>query len=152
MQQTVGEEAVLADTGMMLDLMPEPRKELIAQHPDGAFVFPYKKTDTIVTASSDMGDVSCIAPLTQLQIACFALGTAPHSWQWVAQGCSDVALDGVIYAAQVLTEATIRLMNNLQLITQAQEELHRAMNGHNYMCPIPPEVTPSIQPRPENFV
>lgn len=32
------------------------------------------------TASSDMGDVSQIAPLLQLQCACFCLGTQPHSW------------------------------------------------------------------------
>lgn len=152
MQQTVGEEAVMADTGMMLDLMPELRRELITQHPDGAFVFPYKQTDTIVTASSDMGDVSCIAPLTQLQIACFALGTDAHSWQWVAQGCSDVALDGVVYAAQVLTEAALRLMKDTQLIAKAQEELREAMGGHGYECPIPPEVSPSIQPRPKDFI
>ena len=67
----------MADTGMLLDLMPEQRRALITRHPDGAFLFPYEKSNTIVTASSDMGDVSCIAPLTQLQIACFALGTAP---------------------------------------------------------------------------
>lgn len=77
MQETVGQDAVMADTGMLLDLMPEQRRALITRHPDGAFLFPYEKSNTIVTASSDMGDVSCIAPLTQLQIACFALGTAP---------------------------------------------------------------------------
>ena len=43
-------------------------------------------------------------------------------------------------------------MKDTQLIAKAQEELREAMGGHGYECPIPPEVSPSIQPRPKDFI
>lgn len=57
----------------------------------------------------------------------------------------------MIYAAQVLTEAAMRLMRDPRLVARAREELREAMNGHDYECPIPPQVQPSIQPRPNDL-
>ena len=110
----------------------------------GDFILPFQPQDVVETASSDMGDVSQIAPLLQLQCACFCLGTQPHSWIQVAQGKSSYAVKGMLFAAQVLAQASVTLIENLDLVAQAKEEHQRRTGGKPYECPIPPEVLPAI--------
>lgn len=125
------------------------RYQLCSTHPMGDFILPYEPKDVVVTASSDMGDVSRIAPLIQLQCACFCLGTQPHSWIQVAQGISSYALKGTLFAAQVLTEAAKELIEHPELVEQARTENNRRNGGAPYVCPIPPEIQPQIKRREE---
>lgn len=138
--------AIVADDPGQLppDYLPEIRRQLVGEHPDGDFILPFAPQESLVCASSDMGDVSCFAPLVQLQTACFALGTQPHSWQWVAQGVSTFALKGTLYAGQILADTARQLLSQPELILHTREELNRRTRNCPYSCPIPPEVQPKL--------
>ena len=142
---TMPAEIVANDPGQLPpDYQVQARKKLVAEHPDGEFILPFAPVESVVCASSDMGDVSCIAPLVQLQTACFALGTQPHSWQWVAQGTSDFAIHGTLYAGQIMAETTKRLLEQPELVEKAREEWQMRTGGSAYVCPIPDDVSPKV--------
>lgn len=142
---TMPKSIVLDDIGQMpADYIPEIRRHLISEHLDGNFILPYVEQENLVSASSDMGDVSCIVPLVQLQTACFALGTQPHSWQWVSQGTSRFAIDGMLYASDILADVAEKLFSHPELIEKAQAELKERTGGKKYNCPIPENVFPRV--------
>lgn len=142
---TMPAEIVANDPGQLPpDYQVQARKKLVAEHPDGEFILPFAPVESVVCASSDMGDVSCIAPLVQLQTACFALGTQPHSWQWVAQGTSEFAIHGTLYAGQIMAETTKRLLEQPELVEKAREEWQMRTGGSAYVCPIPDDVSPKV--------
>ena len=141
-RKVLGEEAGNRDTGLLPEFDMEERYRLCSTHPMGDFILPFEPKDVVVTASSDMGDVSRIAPLLQLQCACFCLGTQPHSWAQVAQGMSAYAEKGTLYAAQVLAEAVKTLMTDPALVKKAKAENVRRNGGIPYTCPIPDEINP----------
>jgi len=141
-RQVIGDEAANHDLGMLPEFDLEERQALCEAHPMGDFVLPFLPKDVVETASSDMGDVSHIAPLIQLQCACFCLGTPPHSVLEVAQGRSSYAKKGALFAAQVLCDAAKELFENPDLVSQAQEENRRRIGPGPYVCPIPAEVLP----------
>lgn len=138
----IGEEAADSDMGMLPEFDIETRRALCKAHPMGDFILPFEPQEVVETASSDMGDVSQLAPLLQLQCACFCLGTQPHSWVEVAQGTSSYAKKGMLFAAKVLADASIRLMENPELVKKAKEENIRRTGGKTYICPIPENVVP----------
>ena len=47
-----------------------------------------------ICGSTDVGDVSWVTPTAQCHTSCYAFGTPPHSWQWVAQGKTPLAHKG----------------------------------------------------------
>lgn len=135
--ELVGREAVLHDDGAVPPYDMEVRKQLVADHPMADFVLPYKLLTSTGTGSSDMGDVSQIVPLIQIETACFTQGAQPHSWLWVTQGTSSYALKGVFYAGQTLSELAKELMEKPELLQAAKEEQKKKMGGKSYVCPIP---------------
>lgn len=143
-RQVIGDEAANNDLGMLPAFDLQTRRKLCTEHPMGDFILPFEPKDLVETASSDMGDVSQIAPLLQLQCACFCLGTPPHSWLQTAQGISSYAVKGMLFAAQTMVNATIRLMKEPALVEAAQQEHCRRTGGKPYICPIPPEEQPKL--------
>lgn len=141
-RQVIGAEAADHDLGMLPEFDLETRHRLCKTHPMGDFILPFEPQELVETASSDMGDVSQIAPLLQLQCACFCLGTQPHSWVQVAQGKSSYAKKGMLFAAQTLADAAVTLMETPELVKEAREENRRRTGGKTYHCPIPTEVAP----------
>ncbi|WP_436305503.1 MULTISPECIES: amidohydrolase [unclassified Variovorax] len=95
-----------------------------------------------VTGSTDMGDVSWAAPTTQCLTACFAWGTAFHSWQMVAQGKTSLAHKGMLLAAKCLAATGVALAGRPELLCEAENELRAKRGGAAYRCPIPEEVLP----------
>ena len=52
-------------------------------------------------------------------------------------------MKGMLRAAEILTLATIRTMEQPELIEKAKQEL-LAKNGGKYLCPLPDYVVPPI--------
>lgn len=98
-----------------------------------------------VTGSTDMGDVSWAVPTTQCLTACYAWGTAFHTWQMVSQGKSSLATRGMLHAAKAMAATAVRLMGDRELLDRAAQELLAKRKGRPYNCPIPPEVLPPPQ-------
>ena len=94
----------------------------------------------VLAGSTDVADVSWIAPTAQIWMACYAFGTPMHSWQMVSQGQSSLAHAGMVRAARVLAATAIELIENPALIARARAELLERRRGQPYVCPIPAEV------------
>ena len=95
-------------------------------------------------ASTDVGDVSWVTPTAQCMTACFAFGTSPHSWQWVAQGKSSIAHKGMLLAAKTMAGTAMELFQNPALLAAARQELDQRLGGKPYVCPIPADVMPPL--------
>ena len=105
-------------------------------------VVEHQHLDVFVPGSSDVGDASKVVPTAQFIAATATPGTPAHSWQMTAQGKSGTAAKGMWYAAQVLADAAITLVQNPALIQKAKQEFREATEGKPYECPIPANIPP----------
>ncbi len=83
-------------------------------------------------ASTDMSDVSWTAPTGNIGVACFAVGTRPHSWAMTAQGKSSVALKGVWRAAKMMGSAACDLYTDSELLSRAKAAYEQQRGGREY--------------------
>lgn len=89
------------------------------------------------SGSSDVGDVSWVVPTAQVLIGCEPQGTPPHSWQWVANGKSDVAHKGLLAAGKVIAATVYDLLSEPELLELAKEEHKKTLDGKVYKSAIP---------------
>ncbi len=99
-------------------------------------------SDTVRMGSTDVGDVSWVVPTAQLHTACYGYGAGGHSWQWVAEGKSPIAMKGMLKAAEVMALAAEELYTHPEEIVKAKEEFKERTGGQPYQCLIPKEVKP----------
>ncbi|KVC36647.1 amidohydrolase [Burkholderia pseudomultivorans] len=93
-----------------------------------------------ICGSTDVGDVSWVTPTAQCHTSCYAFGTPPHSWQWVAQGKTALAHKGMMLAAKTMTATAIDLLGSPDTLARAKAELLERRGGRPYVCPIPDDV------------
>jgi aminobenzoyl-glutamate utilization protein B len=113
------------------------------------FVVPYGTKGAPMMGSTDVGDVSWVVPTVQARIATHAIGTPGHSWQITAQGKSGQAKKGMVAAAKVMAGLAVEALNSPDLIARAKADLRARTEATPYECPIPADVSPPLQPRPE---
>jgi aminobenzoyl-glutamate utilization protein B len=94
--------------------------------------------------STDVGDVSWVTPTAQCWAPAWAIGTAPHTWQVVAQGKSPAAHKAFAHAAKSLASTGLDLILNPDLLAQAKAEWLEKTEGRPYQCPIPAHIGPKI--------
>ena len=92
--------------------------------------------------STDVGDVSWVCPTAQIRTATLAFGTPNHSWQQVTQGKMPLAHKMTLYAAKIMGQTGIDLMEEPALLQAAKEEHRRLVGPKGYECPIPQGVKP----------
>ena len=102
-------------------------------------IFPYHASDMISSGSTDVGDVSYCAPTAQMNVSTWALCTTGHTWQVTAQSGSDIGRTGTVKAAEVLALASIKAMQNPELLEKAKEEWKKTTGG-KYVCPVTDDV------------
>ena len=102
----------------------------------------YLKTDRVLGASSDVGDVSWIVPTALLETPTWPIACAAHSWQAVACGKSGIAHKSMIAAGQAMAGIAIDILDDPELLARANEEQKKRLNGEKYACPIPQGVRP----------
>ena len=107
-------------------------------------VLPPYKSDIVQPGSTDVGDVSWVAPTGQIVTACMALGTPSHSWQIVAQGRAGIGHKGMLYAAKVMALSALEFMQNPELIRKARDEFKKRRTASNYISPIPDGLKPPL--------
>ena len=73
------------------------------------FIVPHHPRHGIVAGSTDVGDVSWVVPTIQIMTGCYCIGSAGHSWQWVAQGKSSLALKVTMWSSDVISDSAISL-------------------------------------------
>ena len=95
-------------------------------------ILPYLCAKIPLPVSSDVGDASWNAPTVQLSVACYAMGTAEHTWQMVAQGKMPAAHNGMMTAAKTMAGCAIDLFLAPETLEQAFTEWKDALAGRDY--------------------
>lgn len=93
-------------------------------------------------ASTDVGDVSWITPTAHMFIACEPMGTPLHSWQWVSNGKSKMAHQGISFAAKTIALSALNVMTSKTLLEKIKKEHKENLNGRTYKSGIPDGVLP----------
>ena len=98
----------------------------------------------IQNTSTDVGDVSWVVPTGQIYCACWASGTAGHSWQATAQGKSPLAHKGMLLAARTMAAAACEFLQKPELVEQAHAAWLEELDGEEYPNPLPADARPEI--------
>ncbi|NLN82767.1 MAG: amidohydrolase [Firmicutes bacterium] len=106
-------------------------------------MWPYQTSEKSMSGSTDVSDVSWLAPTVQCSTSCYCLNTPGHSWQMVAQGKKDWAHTGMLKAAKAMAGVALDLFNDPAKIKEAQAELQERVGPKGYECPIPAGIKPS---------
>jgi aminobenzoyl-glutamate utilization protein B len=85
------------------------------------------------SGSSDVGDVSWMAPTVGLGTATWVPGTSAHTWQAVAAGGTSIGHKGMMLAASSMALTAIKLFQDPDLIETARQEwLERRGENFDY--------------------
>ncbi|WP_428910453.1 M20 family metallopeptidase [Niallia sp. Krafla_26] len=136
-RSTLSQEDIDAE---MAGLDRESAKKLKSK--DIADIIPPLGDEVLLTASTDVGDVSWVVPTMQCITACFALGTPLHTWQVVSQGTMPIANKGMLQAGKVMACTAIEAMENQEIIEKARAEWQERLEGETYISLIPEDVNP----------
>jgi aminobenzoyl-glutamate utilization protein B len=112
------------------------------------FIVPIDVRGEPMIGSTDVADVSWVVPTVEARVATQAIGTPGHSWQLVAQGKSAAAHKGMVHAAKIMAATAIDALTDTTLIDRAKADIRERTSKRPYVCPLPREVNPPLQPRP----
>ncbi|MGY5955691.1 Aminobenzoyl-glutamate utilization protein B [Kosakonia sp. BK9b] len=113
------------------------------------YIIPLDTHGEVMIGSTDVGDVSWVLPTVQAHIPTMAIGTPGHSWQLTAQGKMPAAHKGLAHVAKVMAATAVDVLTDKVLLAQVKKAHFEQISEKPYHCPIPAEVTPPIQPRPD---
>ena len=135
-------QALLARTKMTYPKETVECIQEIASMPLNDLPVTMMVSDQAMPGSTDVGDVSWVAPTAQISVACYPQGIPPHSWQLVATGKSSVFHKGIAAAGKILAMTALDVFENPALLEEAKKEHKATLGGEVYESPIPPEVKP----------
>lgn len=94
----------------------------------------------VMAGSSDVGDVSQIAPLAQFRYATSVMGTQAHTWVKTACSGSSLAHKGVLAAAKTFALTGYKLLINPSILEKAKKEFNLKTEGKRYESAIPEDL------------
>ena len=94
------------------------------------------------TASSDIGEVSAVVPLAELNVAAKPLGAPGHHWAQTVCAAHPIGQKGMLVAAKVLAASAVDLLGDPALVAKAKEDFQKATKGAPYVSPLPPDAKP----------
>jgi len=95
--------------------------------------------------STDVGDVSWVAPTMEFTTSTFVLGTGSHSWQTVACSGAGIGHKSLLFAAKTLAGTAIDLLTKPDLLKKVRDEFERRKMGRTYKSPIPIAIRPPVK-------
>ncbi len=108
------------------------------------------ETETLTGASSDVGNVSWVVPLTSFSVAAFAPGGYGHCWQQTSSGGTTIGTKGLLNAAKVMYMTACELFTNPKLILEAKAEFESRRGEDFKFEPIMGDRTPPLDYRIKN--
>ncbi|MGC4107411.1 MAG: amidohydrolase [Thermomicrobiales bacterium] len=105
-------------------------------------VFPLDGEGTVMPGSTDVSDVSWIAPTAQILTSCFAIGVPGHSWAITATSGMSIGHKGMMHAARAMAIGAADAIVDPALLAAAQAEFAASTKGRPFTSPIPAEVQP----------
>ena len=96
----------------------KPKRQLGSE----ATIRPFTEEIDPGRGSSDVGDVSWMAPTVGLNTATWVPGTAAHTWQAVAAGGTSIGHKGMMLAAKSMGLTAVKLFRDPDIIERARLE------------------------------
>ena len=121
--------------------LPEEVAESISEEPLYSEPIEAFDGDEQSHGSTEVGDVSWIAPTAQFRGATWPVGTPGHSWQVVAAN-GDFGQKGVGFAAKVIAGTAYDLLSDAETLDRAREEFEAEIGRGAYESPLPDEAEP----------
>jgi aminobenzoyl-glutamate utilization protein B len=122
-QRETGKE----EKGMYVGIKPLPDEEVPAQG-----------------GSTDVAEVSRIAPTAKIRVASSPQETAWHAWPVVAAGGMSIGHKAMMTAARTLAATAVELAASPDLVASARAEFEERTAGQPYESPIPADQAPPI--------
>lgn len=97
--------------------------------------------------STDVAEVSWLAPTTSLGIACDPIGSPGHHWAIVACGGMSIGHKAMLTAAKVMAASGLDLLSHPETIAKMRKEWEEAKKGREYKSPLPPDLKPPVKPK-----
>jgi len=94
--------------------------------------------------STDVGDVSWIAPVASLGTACWPKHTPGHSWGVVTCTGSSIGLKGMAVTSKVIAASAIDVLMDSSIVERARAEFKEKTKDFVYKSAIPKEQKPPI--------
>jgi aminobenzoyl-glutamate utilization protein B len=107
-----------------------------------ATILPPRKN--LLSASTDVGDVSQVVPTGHFMAATFVPGTPFHTWISTACAGSSVGRKGMVVAAKTLALSATELLANPQLVATARQEWQQARGNREYRSLLPKDKKPAV--------
>ena len=104
-------------------------------------VMPYREKNG-GTASSDIAEVSAVAPLAELNVAARPLGTAAHHWAETACAAHPIGYKAMMVAAKVMAASAVDLLADPALVKSARDDFQKETKGKPYVSPLPADAKP----------
>lgn len=109
------------------------------------FTVPLDAPRNPMIGSTDVGDVSWVAPTVQIHAPTVAIGTPFHTWQVVAQGKSPAAHKGMVHAAKAMAAIAEAALRDPTLIAAAKADHAKRTARTPYVSPVPHGVEPPLK-------
>jgi len=94
------------------------------------------------TASSDIGEVSAIVPLSELNVATRPLGTVAHHWAQTTCAAHPLGYKGMMVAAKVLAASGVDLLGEPAAVAAAKADFQKNTGGKPYQSPLASDAKP----------
>ena len=116
----------------------------VYQRPLDSTITPYLGgSQSYVSGSTDVGDVSYTVPTLNFNVATAFIGNVGHTWQMTGQSGSRIAIKGMLTAAKAMALSALRTAESSDVI-EAAKNIVKIQNGGSYQCPLPDYVKPPI--------
>jgi len=126
----------------MLERMNAP-KELFDQVMNTSVVDPLDK-GKVMPGSTDVGDVSWIAPTVQISVATWPIGTPGHSWQITACSGHSLGNKGMLVASKTMARTAVDLIQKPEVLEKAKKEFLDRVKDEKYKSPLPKDLEPPL--------
>ncbi|MEF8825980.1 MAG: amidohydrolase, partial [Halapricum sp.] len=134
LKETIDEETM----ANQLARLPDAHRERIGDA--NLFTEPLDPS-SLVSGSADTANVSRITPFAMLRVACWPVGTPPHTWQATAAN-GDFAAKGMCYAAKVLAGTVWDLITDAARLDAVHDEFEADVGWGTYEDPLPEDAEP----------
>jgi aminobenzoyl-glutamate utilization protein B len=101
--------------------------------------------DGIVSpGSTDVSDVSWMAPTMEFSTATWPIGTPGHSWMNVAASAHSIGHKSLIFASKVIATSGLDLLTDTEIRKKAWDEHTKRTMNKEYKTPIPEGMDPPL--------
>ncbi|MGY5880590.1 MAG: amidohydrolase [Candidatus Thorarchaeota archaeon] len=119
-------------------------QDLVDKYIDTDIMDPWDE-DFVWPGSTDVGDVSWVAPTMEFTTATYVLGTGAHSWQVVSCSGAGIGHKSLLFAARTMAGSAIDLLTKPDLLKRAQDEFETRRAGRKYVSPVGKDVKPPLE-------